>query len=165
MQLLIVRHSQAEKREDWNDIGNPDNLRPLTKRGLSRFAEATSGLDRFVEKIDHIYTSQYTRSIQTGEILHGHFTGSILTPIEELNPLADFRKIITRLKDSSPESTIALVGHQPELSSLISFLLGSEKDLLIRFKKGGASLVSLLEGSAQLQWVLTQRQLCYLSTI
>lgn len=165
MQLLIIRHAQAEKREDWNDLGNSDNLRPLTKKGLSRFAEAISGLNRFIPTIDHIYSSQYTRAIQTGEMLHGHYSGSNFSTLSELNPEGEYNKVFKLLGDYSDEQTVAIVGHQPDLSALTSALLGSHKDLLIRYKKGGAALISYIDGSAQLQWIMTQRQLSYLSSI
>ncbi len=165
MQLLIIRHAQAEKREDWSDLGSPDSLRPLTKKGLSRFADAISGLNRFIPKIDHIYSSQFTRAMQTGEMLHGHYKGSDFSTIRELNPEGEYNKIAKMLSQYSEEQTVAIVGHQPDLSALTSSLLGSHKDLLIRYKKGGASLISYIDGSAQLQWIMTQRQLSYLSSI
>lgn len=165
MLLLLVRHSQAQFKEDWNDQGYPDMLRPLTKTGISRWAEAVSGLDSFISDIDHIYSSQYTRAIQTAEILHGHYKDSKLREISALNPRSDFKGLKEYLSEHPDDSTIAVVGHGSELSGLISYLLGSNQELKIRHKKGGVALLSIQGDSVQLQWLLNQKQLCYFSSI
>jgi len=57
-----------------------------------------------------------------------------------------------------------IVGHEPQLSGLVSLLLtGSPDGLHLRFKKGACVALSVPKrferGGAELGWMLTQRQL------
>jgi phosphohistidine phosphatase len=163
MDILLIRHAHAEEREDWNDLGKSDLLRPLTKKGIIRFAKTVKGLENFIPKIDHVYTSQYTRAVQTMEIIHGHYTKSNYSIVKELNPIEKLANLHAIIKRHADDDVIAFVGHQPDLGQLCGNLLSNSQDARIRFKKGGVALISYEEGNGQLQWLLTQRQLSYLS--
>jgi phosphohistidine phosphatase len=163
MKILIVRHGNAEERENWNAIGKSDFLRPLTKKGLYRFAETVKGLSHFVDHIDYIYSSQLTRAVQTMDILQGYYHQATHEIIKELNPGEGYKKMEKLLSIHKNSDVIALVGHQPELSLMCSHFISSDESTGIRFKKGGIALINYENGHGELQWLLTQKQLSYLS--
>ncbi len=161
MEVLLIRHAHAEEREDWKEKGISDDLRPLTKKGIHRFVESLVGLSKYVLKIDHIYTSQLTRAVQTADILHGFYNDTEYEIIEELNPDASIEDIRAIIFDHKDTDVIAFVGHQPELGYICSDLISEVPDANIRFKKGGMALLHFENGEAYLEWLLTQRQLIH----
>lgn len=159
MNVLLIRHSHAEDRSVWNDLSHPDSFRPLTKKGKKKFHKAAMNLCKMIQDLDCIYTSQYTRAIETAEILKTFYEKTPLDVISTLNPDEDYRKLSSLLEDYSFDQTVAFIGHQPKLGEWASELLNGQQDSLIRFKKGGVACISYLKGKGQLQWLLTCNQL------
>ena len=62
MQLLIVRHSAAEDKEDFAKTGKSDDLRPLTAEGKETMAQAAKGLREVVPEISELATSPLVRA-------------------------------------------------------------------------------------------------------
>jgi phosphohistidine phosphatase SixA len=165
MYLLVVRHIHPIKREDWNNLGKPDSLRPISIKNDPQWNKAITGLKTLVPSIDKIYTSECTRAIQTAEILQKHYKECELNKSSKLNPNNSFKGLNKLLKLQRAKSTIALVGHGSDLSLLTSYLIGSDIDLKICHKKGAAALFKLKKGSVQLCWLLTQKQLSCISKV
>lgn len=159
IELLIVRHAHALEREKWNDLGKPDALRPLTKRGIERFGESLPAFLKFIPKVDFMFCSHYTRAVGTAELLSKNWPQAKLEVLEALNPGHGTKAMRRMIRDIPDGSVAVIVGHQPELSELCSNLLGAGNNLRLRFKKGGAALITLHDDSAQLQWLLSARQL------
>jgi len=169
MNLLFVRHAIAEKREDWNHSNLSDFFRPITRRGIIRFTDVALGLSLFVPKIDLILSSHFTRAVQTAEILHAQFSEAHLEYSKLLNPETPINQFLKFIKSEiqnprsqEPDFTIAIVGHQPELTQFISMLLINKKDINLRLKKGGAALVSITQADVrrpELRWLMSGRQL------
>jgi phosphohistidine phosphatase len=161
MRLLLVRHGHAEERENWNDLGKSDILRPLTKKGIARFAESLEGLKLFVPVIDHIFSSQLTRAVQTAEIMANFYESGKVETIEQLNPgKSQFlvqEKFFNQFKS---DDVIVIVGHQPDLSILTAQLLFQKYDHQIELKKGGVIALEKIGQKFFLNWVLTQKHLC-----
>jgi phosphohistidine phosphatase len=132
--VYVVRHAIAAKRdaEQWPD----DSKRPLTEEGSARFRRAAAGLRRLVPQVDAVLCSEYTRAWQTAELLHdvtGWPAPEKLTELEATEPAADVAGALRR----RTEESIALVGHEPQLSRLVSLLLsGSETTVRLEPKKG-----------------------------
>lgn len=174
MNLLFVRHAIAEKREEWNETHLSDFFRPVTKRGIIRFTDVALGLSLFVPKIDLILTSHYTRSVQTAEILHAQYNDAELKYTQELNPDTKVQKVVDLIWDyielneeqsKDEEETIAIVGHQPELTQIISMILINKKDINLRLKKGGAALLAIRNSRPELKWLMSGRQLVQFSSV
>ena len=163
MNLLIVRHAIAEDRGVFAETGRPDSERPLTDPGRERMIRAARGLHRVVPEISVLGTSPYTRARQTADIIAEEYDG---LQIEETDTLAhaaypaDFLSWLSRLEGAD---TVAAVGHEPDLSELVSWLVTGADDPFFGFKKGGACLLTfggrVAEGSAELLWLLTPRVL------
>lgn len=162
MKLLVVRHAQAEDRAEFARHCRDDAQRPLTARGQKRMAVASIGLRRLVKKLDELGSSPLTRALQTAEIL-GQTYKSDVPVVAELSPSKPVSSVLRWLKRHDAESTIALVGHEPQLGLLISWLMSGLDEPMLELKKGAAALLEfpgdIGAGKARLLWMLTQRQL------
>jgi phosphohistidine phosphatase len=161
MRIYLVRHAIAVPRDAPGVVD--DASRELTKQGITRMQRAVRGLTALKIDLDQIWTSPYPRARQTAEILAQAFPrcGSVRT-LPSLAPGGDFDLIVRTLAESSPLDSVALVGHEPDLSELASRLLGSHTPIL-QFKKGGMACIEIEELTApyrgELCWLLTPRQL------
>ncbi|HEX5758475.1 MAG TPA: histidine phosphatase family protein [Thermoanaerobaculia bacterium] len=162
MRLLAVRHAIAEEREDFARTGRDDRLRPLTDEGRKKMRRAARGLRTLVPEIDLLATSPLTRAAQTGAILDAVYGDLKTVEIEELAPEAKPAELLAWLATRKDE-TIAVVGHEPSLSSIVSWLLTGEERPILALRKGGTCLLELGEeptaGGATLLWALTPAQL------
>ncbi|TML01847.1 MAG: hypothetical protein E6G40_01890 [Actinobacteria bacterium] len=73
------------------------------------------------------------------------------------------------IRSQADHGSLALVGHEPNLSELASFLLtGDERRLLLEMKKGGVACLALPDGVAGgkgvLRWVATPKMLRAMAT-
>ena len=162
MELLLIRHAIAEEREDFARTGKDDRLRPLTDEGRKKMKQAARGLREQVPTIDLLATSPLTRAAQTGAILDSVYGGLQEVEIDELAPEAapaDFLRWLRQRK----EDTIAVVGHEPSISQILSWLLTGAERRIVAFRKGGACLIEfsgeVAAGTATLLWALTPGQL------
>ena len=156
MRLLIIRHAIAVPR---GTPGIPDEDRPLTPRGVRRFEVVARGLARIVPRPDALLTSPLKRARQTAEIAAEAWGG--ITPRED-PALAGGRpeEIAALLGRFGKEGTVAIVGHEPHLSSLLARLLGSTADERLVFRKGGAALLDLasaVDRGGTLIWYMPPR--------
>ena len=163
MRLLIVRHAIAEDRETFALAGRDDSLRPLTDDGRRKMRRAAAGLASLVESLAVIATSPFTRAAETATILAAAFSGPGPMNIDALAPDAHPDALLRALPHLDASATIALVGHEPQLSRLAAWLLIGELRPFVVLKKGGACLVEFAEapraGGGSLLWSLTPSQL------
>lgn len=164
MDLLVIRHAIAEEREVFAATGKGDDLRPLTDRGRERMKESARGLVRVVERIDVLATSPYTRAAQTADILAAAYGDLEPVSIGALTPDSPFPSLVDWLRTVAHHETVAIVGHEPHLSELVTLmLLGRAGPGFVTFKKGTACLLALngqvTPGRGRVKWVLTPRQL------
>jgi phosphohistidine phosphatase len=145
MHLLVIRHAVAEDKQLLED----DSTRRLTPRGVKKFRGVVRGLERLEWGLDRVYTSPWVRAARTAELLAPLGGG---TPIEtELLARAPRAELLAQVTDDGggldPHHAVALVGHEPWLGELISWLAFGDarhgEGLVM--KKGG---VVWLEGSA-----------------
>ena len=158
MRLLIIRHATAVPR---GTPDMPDDERPLTKRGERRFRLAAEGLARLMKRPDTLLSSPLPRARRTAEIAAKAW-GKV--EVEEEPALAggSYDEISTALSRFPSDSTVAIVGHEPDLSHLLARLLGSSKPERLAFKKGGAALVDVpgpLSEGGTLVWYMPPRLL------
>jgi phosphohistidine phosphatase len=158
MRLLIIRHATAVPR---GTPDMPDDERPLTKRGERRFRQAAEGLARLMKRPDTLLSSPLPRALRTAEIAAKAW-GKV--EVEEEPALAGgtYNQVATALGRFPAESTVAIVGHEPDLSALLGRLLGSSHGERLTFKKGGAALVDVpgpLSDGGALVWYMPPRLL------
>lgn len=164
MELLVIRHAIAEDRVEFAATGAPDDLRPLTDAGRSKLRRALRGLRTQVPKLDVLATSPLTRTTQTAEIIAERYA-LVPEPLDALVPDAAPDALVPWLQGQAADATIAVVGHEPHLGSLVGWLIAERNVSVLTFRKGGACLLRFepdappAAGSARLRWVLTPRQL------
>jgi phosphohistidine phosphatase len=162
MRLLVVRHAIAEEREEFERTGRDDRLRPLTDEGRKKMRRIARGLRRLVPEIDLLATSPLTRATQTGAVLDAVYGDLPTVEIEELDPDARPEDFVAWLR-ARQDPVVAVVGHEPSLSLIVSWLLARATRPLIALRKGGACLLELGDkpaaGAGTLIWALTPAQL------
>lgn len=157
-ELLIIRHAIAEEHRP----GTVDASRELTEKGRDKMVRAARGLHRLLPGIDRIFTSPLIRAAQTAAILSKRYPTSQTESLPLLAPGSECRELIYFLQRLS-ERRVALVGHEPGLSHLITRLLCADEGSGLTLKKGGMALLrfpDLVEqGEGVLDWLLTPKQL------
>lgn len=163
MDLLVIRHAIAEEREEFAATGRPDRERPLTDRGRRRMQRAAHGLTAIVPALDVLATSPFRRAVETATIVAKAFDGPELLTLDELTPEVSPPSLGSRLHALRHRGMVAIVGHEPALSSAVGWLLTGDTDSFLEIKKGAACLLTLSDprqpGEATLRWALTPRQL------
>lgn len=142
MQLLIVRHGIAVER---GTPGLADDDRPLTPEGEKKFKQAARGLTKVLDKPYAILSSPLPRAHRTAELLSDAFSGVTLTATPALST-GSFEDLFAQLADYPKKALLAIVGHEPDLSSLLAKLLGTKRAAGLEFKKGGVALLELTGG-------------------
>ena len=163
MRLLIVRHGVAAEREDFAATGKDDDLRPLTTDGRRKMRRIAKGLLAITEPPDLLVASPLTRAMQTAKILaelYGVQAGATVDALRPDSPLPMFAEWAGQ---QTVHSTIAIVGHEPHLSELTTWLMSGRTESRIVLKKGGACLLSfegsVRRGEGMLEWLATPSQL------
>jgi phosphohistidine phosphatase len=161
VKLYLVRHAIAVPH--FTPGYEDDSQRPLTDKGRAKMRDITRGLKALGVAPQIILSSPYVRARQTAEILREGL--DVQNPIvftENLLPLAHPDHMWDELKQYNGVDSIALVGHEPNMSALANLLLGVTR-LQIVFKKGGVCHMTVddLSGApaAVLQWLLTPKQM------
>jgi phosphohistidine phosphatase len=161
MELLIIRHAIAfaRDRRRWAN----DTARPLSPAGIRRSRKAAAGLKKLCKAPDRLLTSPLVRATQTARILTQVAGWPRAEIAPELRPGQAVATVLSLLgKDRSKR--IAIVGHQPDLSALLTAcLLRNHAALPIEMKKNAVACLSFdgraRIGGAAFKWLATPRML------
>ncbi len=163
MKLLVIRHAIAQDRDEFAESGGVDAQRPLTSEGIAKMERAAKGLKNTIEKIDVLATSPLTRAAETADIISREFGMGGAEVIQALQPGSTVEEFEQWGSSHAGRDVIAVVGHEPHLSSLVTWLVAGRGNSAVELKKGGACLVEfdLAPRAARgiLMWLLTPRQL------
>lgn len=163
MQLLVIRHAIAMEREDFAGTGRPDSDRPLTDTGRRRMRKNARGLQRTSPHPDLIATSPWLRAAETARLVAETLGVERMETVDAMLPDRHPRELAAWLNDLGEVAAVAVVGHEPHLGELVTWLIGGNVGANVEFKKGGACLLRIDDrvdaGSALLQWHLTPAQL------
>ena len=162
MDLYILRHGIAE---DISASG-ADRDRELTAEGRRKTHESGQALRKFDVAFDRVLASPFVRAWQTAEIIVEELgCPRLLTRCDALSSGAPVQNLLAELKRIDYASLL-IVGHEPDLSRLISILLGGDDHLAITMKKGGLAKLRFAAhiepGHARLEWLLAPKHLCRL---
>jgi phosphohistidine phosphatase len=167
-ELLLLRHGIAEERLEGVD----DAKRSLTPVGRVRTAKQLQRLFELDLTCDLVLSSPLVRARQTAELVVDAGLAPELEIAAALAPLADPLPLLERwLGPLSPRPgwrRLALVGHEPDLSTLAALLIGvpmAKAPEALHLKKAGVVLLQWpasgpsgeLLGSARLELVLPPR--------
>jgi phosphohistidine phosphatase len=159
MDIYILRHGIAVER------GTPgykkDSDRPLTKEGVEKMEQIAQAMLALGLHFDLILSSPYARAEQTARIVARALDEEV-TFTNHLMSDGNALELVAEINDEKPQSVL-LVGHEPDLSRLISVLVTGSTDASIELKKGGLCKLTsdrLTFGQcATLNWLLTPKQL------
>lgn len=168
MSLFILRHEIAEERCPHNFPD--DSRRPLTDKGEDRILKICEALQKLKLRFDVILTSPFHRARSTAEIVARRMRSNKPPRLcEELKPGGDIEALIREIKILRPGiNDILVVGHEPDLSHLVSRLISGRPEALLELKKGGLAKLRFPRTHqpghfATLAWLLTPRQLLLLA--
>lgn len=164
MDIYIIRHAIAVEPDTpgYED----DSQRPLTDKGQVRMVAITRGLKSLDICFDLILSSPYVRAKDTASILLKGLgmKKDQLVLSENLVPMGFPDQMIGEINDKYAEvNSIAIVGHEPNLSALISLLIAGNTEALLNMKKGGVCHLSadnlFHERRATLEWLMMPKHL------
>ncbi|UCF42061.1 MAG: histidine phosphatase family protein [Gemmatimonadota bacterium] len=163
MRLLVVRHAIAEDRVAFAATGRDDAERPLTDEGRRRMEQGARGLRQLVPVLDLVATSPLVRAVQTAEIVAAAYDGPVVERVPVLAAGGDPESVVQWLRGRRAGDTVAVVGHEPDCSILVSHLLAGAQDSFVQLKKGSACLLEFADRPAAragvLRWALAPKQL------
>lgn len=153
--LYLLRHGIAEDPRP----GMADEERALTPEGVSRTRRAVQGLAGLGVRPDVVLSSPLRRAAETADIAVDVLGVAAVTPYPPLAAGGEPVAILDGLRPWRRAAQILLVGHQPDLGDLASYLLtGSAGRAHLPFKKAGAAAISVAElpprAPGVLEWFL-----------
>jgi phosphohistidine phosphatase len=159
VQLILIRHGISEDPAEFADTGKPDSERPLTKQGQWKMERLARGLRHSVPALDVLGSSPFRRAEQTARIVSRAFHHIQITTVPALAPAVPLDDVLRWLKHHLAATRIAIVGHEPQLGELTTWLVTGTASGGVEFRKGGACLLEFKgrasAGSGRLQWMLT----------
>lgn len=162
MRLYLIRHAIAVDRSAPGILD--DRSRELTPQGIQKMRRSAAALAKVGVVIDEIWTSPLLRARQTADIV-SQSLGVRGSPciVRALSPGGDCEQLMRRLAQHLDFSGVALIGHEPDLGKLATFLLGGPRQSAVEFKKGGAACIEVDDFHppvrGRLQWLLTPKQM------
>jgi phosphohistidine phosphatase len=163
MDLCLIRHGAAGDRPSFARTGRPDSERPLTSGGCDKMLSNARGLRTLVRSFDAIVTSPYKRTVQTAAIVAREFNGPQPEPLEALAPDGRLEDVLAWLRKHRDYESVAVVGHEPGLSSLLALCVSGSAAPLGELRKGGVCMLvwdgAPAAGKAKLSWLLSPRVL------
>jgi phosphohistidine phosphatase len=163
-QLWLLRHADAEPHGT-----REDSERRLTARGERQARLAGVALGRAQVHLDAVLVSPKVRAQQTAQLAaegwgdeREHGQEQILPRTHP--PLAggfDAAQALDALAAIPADGRLMLVGHEPDLSSVVAELTGARVDL----KKGGLAVVRLEGAGGELVVLLRPRELALIADL
>lgn len=140
MELVLWRHAEAE-------IGEPDLGRKLTARGEKQARRVAEWLHAQLPDSARIFVSPATRAQQTAQALADISPRKFRT-VDRIAPGASVNDVLIAVDWPNAKAPIVVVGHQPTLGEVASFLLtGEASDWPV--KKAGVWWLSSRERDGQ----------------
>jgi len=161
MNLYLMRHAEAVPvgANGGRTIAR-DADRPLSDTGEKEAALVGRALARLDSTVRLVMTSPLLRAVQTGEII-GREIGRQATPRTSTNLSPGFtsEKLVEEILTLSDGGSIVAVGHQPDLSMCISYLIAGSGSATVAMEPGAVACVKVTprgrRAESQLRWLLT----------
>ncbi len=129
--LWLLRHAEAAD-------GFPDDVRPLTERGIRQAQDAGRALARLGAKVDACLSSPKLRALQTAQHACAPIGVEITAEPRLSGEPFEVDNLISGLGD------VLLVGHDPSFSLTLYDLTGAQA----RMRKGGLAAIQLDDSGA-----------------
>ena len=155
MNLYVVRHADALSVGGLVSRDADRRLSPRGEEDAERMGRALAQLD---SNVDIVVTSPLVRAMTTGEIIAKQLSDRpVMHVSEHLAPGFSNNGLFKELLVLGAGSNIVAIGHQPDLSSFISYLIAGTNEASVAMSAGSIAKL-VLEGSrpqAYLGWLLT----------
>lgn len=161
IEWIFVRHAPAVDREVFRVKRLADKERPLTKSGKEEFFCFIRKIKKQLLKAEIILSSPALRCLETAEIIQEILSashGSVVIE-ENLKDIQSIDAILRSIIKVKQKRSMIIVGHEPQLSCLVSYLLSFNENLnLFKMKKGSAiclrwnSIQEIGVAPAQMKW-------------
>lgn len=140
--LILLRHGLAGDPDAFQRrFLLPDAERPLTKRGRQELKLVIKVLGQLVGDVDLILTSPFVRAYETARFLNKKFTRSRFLVCPDIRPMIATARTHKFLQSKRLSGVVAMVGHEPQLSRFLSFILTGEVSSNFHIKKGGFAII------------------------
>ena len=151
MILYFLRHGKAEDRGD-----GPDAERRLTAGGADALRAGAPLWLRLNLRPSLVITSPLPRAAETAEIFaEAVGISDRVVADDRLAPGAGWGDMARAMADHPDAKRIMFVGHEPDLSSVVSQLTGAAS---VRMRKGGLACVEFYgtpePGTGELAWLI-----------
>jgi phosphohistidine phosphatase len=160
MTLYILRHGIAVDRTSFSGT---DADRSLTAAGRRKMHRIARGMKTLGITVDLVLSSPLARARETATIMAAELGCSgRLRFSPHLKTGGDTAALIADIARRGAEAVV-LVGHEPQVSALVSILVSGGQRVELKFKKGGLCRLSInairYGRCAVLDWFLTPSQL------
>ncbi|HEY2718418.1 MAG TPA: histidine phosphatase family protein [Solirubrobacteraceae bacterium] len=158
-QLWVLRHAEAEPHGTRSD-----SERRLTPRGELQARTAGVALAHMEPGFEAVLHSPKTRARETAELAAEAWSSEQRSLLREHATLASgfgVADALDALSALDADGRLLLVGHEPDLSSVIADLTGGRVDL----KKGGLAVVRLEGVGGELAALLRPRELALIAGV
>jgi phosphohistidine phosphatase len=167
MELLVIRHADAGDSDAFAKTGKSDTQRPLSKKGRKQMRAATKGLRRLVRRVDVIAASPLVRAAQSATIVARKYKKAKREVVAALKPNASPDACEKWLSAREADDRVMVVGHEPHLGKLVTWLVFGTEDTPVELPKGGAALITFdglaEKGKGKLVWLMGPKVLAALS--
>jgi len=158
-EIYLVRHAIAEERAS----SGRDADRALTRSGREKMQKAARGLARLEVAPSLILSSPLVRARETAEIVAQELGGLEVEEEGTLAPGIDHGGVARLLGRRLHGGGVMVVGHEPDMSELLSYLVSGTLEVRIRFRKGAVACLTTdgppVESNAVLEWMMSTGQL------
>ncbi len=164
MNIYLLRHGPAgEASNEYPD----DSQRPLTEDGKEKVQEIAKGMKHLGLTFDVVYTSPYKRTRQTAEIVCKVLKLKAPVQLKNLEPGVHAASLVGKIEAGDKGENLLLVGHEPDLSRLITLFATGLNGGVVHMRKGALALVSAGELKAgrcgTIEWLFDPDHLAGLS--
>lgn len=151
--LYLLRHGDAVSSPVLHDAD-----RPLSQEGQASIEAAGAWLRRAGAPVRLVCSSPLLRAVQTARIIAAALGIEKTVQSEYLVPGSRLEDLLDEVR-KHPEEGILLVGHEPQLSSLMSLLTVGGSGLSVRMSKGSLACLEapdpVAAGKCTLLWLVT----------
>ncbi len=151
MLIDLLRHADAGDPEAWD---RPDAERPLSDKGRKQAKRLGDHLASIGFRAEAIITSPKVRAAETAELVAQRIEGTV-TEDDRLAGSLDLDVIDAILDAAGDPDEAMLVGHDPDLSELLSVLSAAAG---VTMRKGALARIEidrpLRPGGGTLRWLI-----------
>lgn len=163
MKLLIVRHADAGDSGEWARTGRPDEERPLSEKGRDQMKRIIPVLQTLVPSAEMIVTSPLVRAMETAEFVASAYPRAERVVSDTLVPEAVPAAFVDFMREHRDADVAIAVGHEPHLSTLITYLVTGREESKVEFKKAGACLLlfdkRVKAGAGVMRWLMGPKEM------